>query len=188
MPIEIKVYEKPPAGIHNAVCCEVTEAMVEKPDWKTKKLVPTMMLIFNFELEATQSDGRRFIVTRGAEFFVNSGLSASNPLGKFLTSWGGGTVPLPAEHLEAIKEALNSGKYVGANATLGIIHSTSKSTGNEFAMIDSAYPSTLPEDRRMTPSAQYTPWERRQGNFNQSVPAQAGPPSTQAKDKSPVPF
>lgn len=187
MPVEIKKYEKPPAGVQNAVCCEITEAIVDGKNFKTKADEKQLKLIFSFELEALQSDGRRFIITRGAEFFLNSGLNATNPLGKFLTLWGGGTVPLSDEKLAAIRDALNAGKYVGANAALVIAHKTS-GQGREYATIDSISPSILPADRRMTPSDKYTPWEKRQNQLSNAQGAGVSQPQAASAEKDPVPF
>lgn len=186
MPIEIKKYEKPPAGIHNAVCCEISEVMVEGKNFKTQQPEKQMKLIFSFELEAEDSFGRRFILTRGAEFFLNSGLNANNPLGQFLTKWGGGSVPTSDENLEKMRDALNARKYVTANAALVVVHKTS-GTGREYAKIDSISPSILPADRRMVPSEKYTPWEKRQNQMNDNQPASA-PVAQTPTDKSPVPF
>lgn len=195
MPIEIKKYDEyelPPAGIFNIVCCEMCEGMVKGKD-RQGAPETALKLIFSFEIDAPMKDGRRFIITRGAEFYVESGLTAKNAMGKFLNSWGGGKEPFTEEQLIRIAEAVNMKKYVGANATAAIIHKTSQASGYTYAVIDKIYPSQLPESARLKPSPQYTPWEKRQGQFNQrdqaSTSAQAPTPTAQvSKDKDPVPF
>jgi len=151
-----------PAGLQQAVCVDCVDLGWTTDQYKTQpvRVVHKVALVFqtaevNEDTSKPWEPSIEFVVEQE---FTDDGVirqvgifGEKSKLRKFLVKWRGGKEFTKEEALEGAP----LDKLVGANAMLDIMHRESKTTGNTYAVIDSA--SGLPKG---TPKIQPKNYER----------------------------
>jgi len=124
---ELKSFQNPPVGNHQAVCCGVWDLGLQNIKWQEQEKTVHQVCI-GWELEEINDSGKRFVVYRKYTLTLHE----KGSLCKDLTSWRG------RPFTEEEKDGFDVEVLIGVNCLLNIIHSQS---GNKtFANIAGVSP------------------------------------------------
>ena len=156
------LYPVPKEGLHSAVLVDAVDVGTVDTPWGAKQKVSLI-----FELQATDEEGRNFIVGKR---FTRS-LNEKSSLRKFLEKWRG-VKYTPAE----LQEGINLENFLELNATLFIV--LNEKEERTYANIESILPCKDPESGAvmfydLKPSGEYTRVIEREGHKESEQYAEA---------------
>lgn len=181
MPIIAKessgTYVNAPAGVHRAVCCDVTDlGMVESTYDGTKKSEHKVRI--TWEIDEAMDDGRLFTANRRYTLSLHEKAS----LRKDLDSWRGKAFE-PAE----LKDGFDLEKLIGACCQLNIVHSMRNGKG-PYADVASIMPMSKGMQKMLVSKTYVRVKDRPESNEPAAPAGQNDPDGYDSIDDESVPF